>query len=470
MGGSDDTSERAWGEGDALVERVFRSLVETRVAIAEGKEDAIWAMVGTLAQMVAEDGEGRKALRERFGLPPNSPSATLGNRVATVMATQLVVAGSEGSETGVEGGGEGRVEAGGEGEGSEGVEGEGEKNDELTTMELVAEMELLREDVEKFAGDLQDAILDEVKKEIAEAWLTLKSEMGKKVEGETKERKERKGKGKGRGKGKGKDKGKEPVSSESEEDDESETSSSGSSSSSSDSTTASDDESTSSEDSGGESSSEKKRKGKGKGKKPGWAGKKAKSMRTWELLEAGANLIKWLKKKKKTMGARSKAELKALRGMWPALQDALTSRWKKKRRRGRKALRSAVSRMQDLGKVVLKIKVDRVDEQEIAYLFGKDAAKEVKAREKTANPGGGGNKGGRNGSGNKPFRAGNGNRGGQGSNGFRGQQGGFGGGGFRGNCHRCNGWGHRASQCPKPKECYACGSTRHLANSCPQNN
>ena len=438
---------------------MFRSLVQARLALAHGEDDAIWVMVESMAQMVAEEGEGRKALKTYFGLAPNSPNAGLGERVATVMATQFVASASEGSESKVEG----------EGEGSEGVEKEGEKNNELTAMDLVAEMEHLREDVESFAGELRDAILDEVKKEIAEAWLTLRSEIGKKEKEETEERKGKKEKGKGKGKGKGKDKGKEPVSSESEEEDEPGDYSSGSSSSS-DSTSSSDDESTSSEGSGGESLPEKKRKGKGKGKKPVWAGKKARSMRTWELLEAGANLLKWLKKKKKSMGERSKAELKALRGMWPALQDALTSRWKKKRRRGRTALRSAVARMQDLGKVVLKIKVDRDDEQEIANLFGKDAAKEVKAREKTANTGRGGNKGGKQGSGKTPFRSRNGSSGGQGGNGFRGQQGGFGGGGFRGNCHRCNGWGHRASQCSKPKECYSCGSTRHLANSCPQNN
>ena len=258
VGGSEDTSERVWGHGNTPGERVFRSLVQARLALAHGEDDAIWVMVESMAQMVAEEGEGRKALKTYFGLAPNSPNAGLGERVATVMATQFVASASEGSESKVEG----------EGEGSEGVEKEGEKNNELTAMDLVAEMEHLREDVESFAGELRDAILDEVKKEIAEAWLTLRSEIGKKEKEETEERKGKKEKGKGKGKGKGKDKGKEPVSSESEEEDEPGDYSSGSSSSS-DSTSSSDDESTSSEGSGGESLPEKKRKGKGKREETG---------------------------------------------------------------------------------------------------------------------------------------------------------------------------------------------------------
>ena len=480
--GGDGVGESGGGGGEAGGEnlaieqvraRVLGSLVQARKGLVGGNTQALWNMIGSLVELVAEDAEGRKALKAQFDLPRNFPNGLLGERVVNDLTT--CVAESE------------------SGESVRSEEGEGRESVGLTVEEYVGqEIAALREDLNAFMVDfsleLRGAVEKDLEKKLKGLELSRGREEGKKKEG-------RKGKGRKRKGGKkGKGKGKEPVSDESVLESESSTGAPPSEESS-ESSTSSDwsrgdlsSESTSSsteEESYEEEEKKGKRKKSGKGKKPSWAGKKAGEMSGKELVEAGKGLLRWLKKERKKMGKRSKAEYKTFKDTLPSLIDGVQSRKGRAKKRAKSALRATVKRMKELGNVILQIKVERVDGDEIATLFGKDAAKEVKARERKmettkTNKGGAG--------------AGNGNRfrqnqqrsyqtygagysnnyngafyGFKGNNygGQRRQQGRQGGGeGFPGECHRCGEWGHRASQCSKPKKCYICGSTQHLASRC----
>lgn len=479
MSGGVEAGESGGGGGEAgenpVIEqvraRVLGSLVQARKGLVGGNTQALWDMIGSLVELVAEDTEGRKALKAQFGLPQNCPSVSLGERVVKDLTTCVAEGESVGSE-----------------------EGEGRERCELTVEEYVGqEMTVLREDLaaslEDFAVRLREAIAGDVEEKLK----GLSAGRGRKEEV--------KGKGKGKGKGrkgkrggKGKGKGKEPVSDESVLESESSTGAPSSEESSESSTSSgwskgdSSSESTSSsaEEESYEEEEEKKGKRKKSGKgKPSWAGKKASEMTGKELVEAGKGLLRWLKKERKKMGKRSKAEYKTFKDTLPSLIDGVQSRKGRAKKRAKSALRATVKRMKELGNVILQIKVERVDGDEIATLFGKDAAKEVKARERKMETTKNNNGGARAGNGSRfrqnqqrsyqTYGAGYNNNYNGASYGVRGnnyggqrwQQGRQGGGeGFPGKCHRCGQWGHRASQCSEPKKCYNCGSTQHLANRC----
>ncbi len=482
LSGGDEAGESGGGGGEAgenpaiehVRARVLGSLVQTRNALEGGDVQALWRMIGSLVDIVAEDAEGRKALKAQFGLPQNCPSATLGDRVVKKFTTWVAESES--------------------GESVRSEEGEGGESVGLTVEEYVGqEISALREDLNAFMVDFTLELRGTIEKDLEEKLKGLELSRGREEEKKKEGRKEKGRKRKGRKKGKGK--GKEPVSDESglesesstgapssEEPSESSTSSGWSRGDSSSESTSSSAEEESYEE---EEDKKGKRKKSGKGKKPSWAGKKAGEMTGKELVEAGRGLLRWLKKERRKMGKRSKAEYKTFKDTLPSLIDGVQGRKGRAKKRAKSALRATVKRMKELGNVILQIKVERVDGDEIATLFGKDAAKEVKARERkmeTTKT----NKGG--------ARAGNGIRfrqnqqrsyqtygagysnnyngtsyGTRGNNygGQRKQQGRQGGGeGFPGQCHRCGQWGHRASQCSEPKKCYNCGSTQHLASQC----
>lgn len=485
--GSESGGVCVGGKGESVEKWVLSLLVGAKRGLDEGDPLAVWDMVKTMVQLVAVSGEGRKALKEQFGLPHNCSTATLGERVVGVLKESLVETATGESE------GEGEV---GEEEGEEG-------SNELTIEEYVGqELEefrrSLRESMQfamvEFGEQLKAAVVNEVNNVVEKKLDEQAEKLGQKKGGETKGRKRKGRNGKEKGKRERKDKGKETASSGGSSESVSMTSSSASSSdrtseSSAEFGWAGGDLSTASSSSSSEweTSRKAKKRNKGKGKSPSWSGMKASEMATGELVEAGQNLLRWLKKEKKKMGKRSKAELKAFKGMWPQLRENARGKKGKKRKGAKSALQAAVNRMQELGKMVLQIKVERVDEKEIATLFGKDVAKEVKARERKAE-GSKGNKG-RNGSGSgfgsagrfRGFRAnppsngfgrggynrdqGSGYNDGRRPGGNRGRGGNQ---GFPGRCNRCNQWGHRAAQCSQPKACYICGDTRHLANQCPR--